>query len=186
MLGQPAEHRLARRQAGRHIGEAEARDLLDDVDLASDVTSAPGGNRHVLAVDAEPQPPQDRVLFVGRGLDADHGVGSLRAEAHHRRLRQLGMDVGVADPARSRMSSTMSCVASFAACSARYGSTPFSQRFEPSVRSRKRSAVRKVVYGSKFAASSRISVVSAPISVSSPPMIPASATERSPSAIIRS
>jgi len=38
--------------------------------------------------------------------------------------------------------STMSWVASFAACSARYGSTPFSQRFEPSVRRRRRSDVR--------------------------------------------
>ena len=42
---------------------------------------------------------------------------------------------------------------------ARYGSTPFSQRFEPSVRRRRRSEVRKIVYGSKLAASSRTSVV---------------------------
>jgi hypothetical protein len=41
-------------------------------------------------------------------------------------------------------------------------------------------------YGSKFAASSRTSVVASEISVSSPPMIPASATARSPSAITRS
>ena len=103
VLGQPAEHRLTRRQPARHVGEAEARDLLDDVDLASDVTSAPGGNRHVLAVDPELQSPQDRVLLVRRGLDADHGVGSLRAQAHHRRLGQLGVDVGVTGPARTRM-----------------------------------------------------------------------------------
>ena len=73
-----------------------------------------------------------------------------------------------------------------AAGSARYGSTPFSQRFEPSVRSRRRSEVRKIPVGSKFAASSSTSVVPSEISVSSPPMIPASATERSASAIIRS
>ena len=41
-------------------------------------------------------------------------------------------------------------------------------------------------YGSKFAASSSTVVVPSPISVSSPPMIPASATDRSASAIIKS
>ena len=80
-----------------------------------------------------------------------------------------------ARPTRAPASSTISSVASSAACSARYGSTPFSQRFEPSVRSRSRSEVRKMPVGSKFAASSRTSVVASPISVSSPPMIPASA-----------
>ena len=47
-----------------------------------------------------------------------------------------------------------------AACSATYGSTPFSQRFEPSVRSASRSELRMIPTGSKFAASSRMSVVS--------------------------
>ena len=42
------------------------------------------------------------------------------------------------------MSSTSSSVASVAAGPARCGSTPFSQRFEPSVRSRSRSEVRKM------------------------------------------
>ncbi len=73
-----------------------------------------------------------------------------------------------------------------AAGPARCGSTPFSQRFEPSVRRRSRSEVRKMPYGSKFAASSRTRVVPSPISVSSPPMIPASAVARSASAISRS
>ena len=41
-------------------------------------------------------------------------------------------------------------------------------------------------YGSKFAASSSTVVVPSPISVSSPPMIPASAIARSASAITRS
>ena len=77
-------------------------------------------------------------------------------------------------------------MANDAACGARYGSTPFSQRFEPSVRSFSRSELRSSPNGSKFAASSRISVLDSRTSVSSPPMIPASAIARSASAITRS
>ena len=44
---------------------------------------------------------------------------------------------------RAPASETISSVAQAAACSARYGSTPFSHRFEPSVRSRSRSDVRQ-------------------------------------------
>ena len=51
--------------SGRHIVEPEARDLLDDVDLASDVTGAPRRHGDALAVDAEPEAPQDRVLLLG-------------------------------------------------------------------------------------------------------------------------
>ena len=86
MLGQAAEHRLTRRQPSGHVAEAKACNLLDDVDLAGDVASAPGRNRNLLPVDAELQPPQDRALLVGRGLDAEHGVGSLGAEADDRGL----------------------------------------------------------------------------------------------------
>ena len=48
---------------------------------------------------------------------------------------------------------------SVAACSASSGSTPFSQRSEPSVRRRSRSPLRRTPSGSKFAASSRTTVV---------------------------
>ena len=71
VLGEPAEHRLTRRQACRDVVEPEARDLLDDVDLASHVAGAPGRDRDCLAVDAEAEPLQDRVLLLRRSLDPD-------------------------------------------------------------------------------------------------------------------
>ena len=80
----------------------------------------------------------------------------------------------------------MSLLASCAAGSARYGSTPFSHRFDPAVRSASRSELRRMPIGSKFAASSRSSVVASDTSLSSPPMIAASATGRSASAMTRS
>ncbi len=61
----------------------------------------------------------------------------------------------ISAPARS----TIIRLARTAAGSARYGSTPFSQRFDPAVRSASRSEVLRIPSGSKFAASSRTSVV---------------------------
>ena len=87
---------------------------------------------------------------------------------------------------RPPASSTISSVAQRAACSATYGSTPFSQRLSPSVRRCRRSALCETPTGSKFAASSSTTAVSSATSVSSPPMIPARATARSASAITRS
>ncbi len=82
--------------------------------------------------------------------------------------------------------STIMRLASTAAGSAAYGSTPFSHLFEPSVRSASRSDVFSTPIGSKFAASSSTSLVSSETSDSRPPMIAASATGRSPSVISRS
>ena len=82
--------------------------------------------------------------------------------------------------------STMSCEQRRAAAAARCGSTPFSQRFEPSVRRRRRRDEARIPTGSKFAASSRTFVVRSVTSVSSPPMIAAMATALAPSAITRS
>ena len=68
--------------------------------------------------------------------------------------------------ARRRSRSTIRRLASTAAGSARCGSTPFSQRFEPSVRRPSRSDVCRIPIGSKFAASSSTSVVSSATSLS--------------------
>ena len=144
-----------------------------------DVAGAPGGNRDRPVVgDVEAEPLEDLALLGGSisspiSASVRSGrsrVTGRRAAAPHERRRALSK--------RAPVSSTMSCVANTAAGSARYGSTPFSHRFEPSVRSPRRSEVLRMPIGSKFAASSRTSVVVSPTSDSSPPMIAASATGR--------
>ena len=74
---------------------------------------------------------------------------------------------------RAPASSTSNCEAYVAAGPASSGSTPFSQRVWLSVRMRCRSPLRSTVSGSKFAASSRIDVVSSLTSVLAPPITPA-------------
>ena len=138
------------------------------------------------ACDLEPE--SSRVPFSGRrGAPRDRSraplarVGTGRpAATAARRERRPGPVISA--PARS----TIIRLARTAAGSARYGSTPFSQRFDPAVRSASRSEVLRIPSGSKFAASSRTSVVVSETSLSSPPMIAARATARSPSAMTSS
>ena len=106
---------------------------------------------------SKPKPP--RIARCSSGGVSSPISSSARSgrNADHRPRRQLAVDVVVAQPA-APASSTRSCVANDAACGARCGSTPFSQRFEPSVRSFSRSELRSSPNGSKLAASSRISV----------------------------
>ena len=104
-----------------------------------------------------------------------------------RALGQLAAHLGRRRPSVAPASSTISLVARSAAGSARYGSTPFSQRFEPSVRRREALGApedRRAARSSRPRAGR--SVVASPTSVSSPPMIPASATGVRASAITRS
>ena len=91
----------------------------------------------------------------------------------------------VAPTQRAPVSSTISSVAQTRAALGEVRVDAFSQRFEPSVRSRRRSDVRRIdaARSSPPRAAPRSS---SEISVSSPPMIPAEAIERSASAIIRS
>ncbi len=183
---QPAEHRVAARQRERDLGEHEARDLLDEVDLAGDVAGAPGRDEEAPSPSrrsraARGSPPAARPSRRGRSRrsSARGAAGSKRARAARRRRR--------CRPSSARRRARRS-----AASRARRpprppcGSTPFSHRFEASLRSACRSELRRIPTGSKFAASSRTDVVVSATSVSSPPMIPASAIARSPSAITRS
>ena len=78
---QRSEHRASRGQRERHGVEPEARDLLDDVDLARHVARAPRRHDDAVAVALEAEPAEDRVLPLGRRLDADHLVGPRRPEA---------------------------------------------------------------------------------------------------------
>ena len=52
-----AEHHASRRQRERDVVEAEARDLLDDVDLSRDVACAPGRRRDRVFGRSKPRRP---------------------------------------------------------------------------------------------------------------------------------
>ena len=176
---QRAEHRAPRGQRERDVLEPEARDLLDDVDLAGHVAGAPGRRD-----DARRRRGRSRAARAGACWSAGR---RLDRRSPRRRARAGSAITGRAGsspctsvcggPARAGRARAGAASRGSAAGPARYGSTPFSQRFEPSVRRRSRSDVRKMPCGSKFAASSSTVVVASPISVSSPPMIPASATD---------
>ena len=79
--------------------------------------------------------------------------------------------------------STRRSTASWAAAAASAGSTPRSKRRDASEGSLCRRALRATVTGSKCAASMSRSRVSAPTSVSAPPITPAMATARSPATV---
>ena len=183
-----AEHRPPHRQRERNLVEPEARDLLDQVDLARRRRGSPGRHRHVpVAVDVEAEPLRIARCSSSGSLETDQRVGALGPEADDRPLRQLPLDVASRPASVRRRARRAAASRTIAACAARYGSTPFSQRFEPSVRSlqplraaeQRRAARSWPPRAGPPSSSSRTSV-------SSPPMIPASATERSASAITRS
>ena len=142
----------------RHAVEDDACNLLDDVDLPRHVARPPCRDRHIpLVGDIEAEPLEDGALLVASdrrarrsGRYAPAGAGRRAARAARRGRRRAPAS---SPPARS----TINRLARIAAGSARYGSTPFSQRFDPSVRSPSRSDVRKTPIGSKFAASSSTS-----------------------------
>ena len=135
--------------------------------------------------DTEAEPLENRALLVAADREPDDPVGPFRPEPDEGPLGQLAVDIGGTGQLCAARS-TISRLARIAAGSARYGSTPFSQRFDPSVRRPSRSDVRKIPIGSKFAASSNTSLVSGVTSLSAPPMIAARATGFSPSVISRS
>ena len=144
----------------RHPVEHDARDLLDEVDLARDVARAPRRDGHVPVVgDLEAEPLED-LRAARRGATSSPTTRSVRSgrrlttgragrprwtsalPAARRRRGRRG--AGSRAPRRARRDD---------------GSTPFSQRFEPSVRRPSRSEVCRTPIGSKFAASSSTSVV---------------------------
>ncbi len=124
--------------------QVNARDLLDDVGLARDVAGAPGRHDNIPGVRLdEPEPREQPPLVVLGNLEAVQRVRALRAEMDHRPVGQPGRRRRWNPRACAPASSRSSAVAWSAAGSARYGSTPFSQRFEPSVRSPSRSESRE-------------------------------------------
>ena len=99
--GQPAEHRVALGQRERDLLHLEARDLLDEVDLARHVARAPGRHAEAAVRLLEAELHEDRRLLVGGDVEAEHGIRPLRAQLDHRRLGQRRLHVGVPGPARA-------------------------------------------------------------------------------------
>ena len=79
LLGrQPTEHDTTLRKGERHVVEAEARYLLDEIDLAGDVAGPPRGNGHRPVVrHLEAEPLEERLLLPGRGPHAEDLVRPL-------------------------------------------------------------------------------------------------------------
>ena len=75
---QPAEQLLPHRQRRRHFLEPEARNLLDEVDLATHVARAPVRRADgPVLVDVEPEPLEAHSLVVLGDRDADDLVRAL-------------------------------------------------------------------------------------------------------------
>ena len=82
--------------------QLEARDLLDQVDLARHVARPP--RRHeepALRVAVEAEPVEDRRLLVRGDLEPEHGVGALGAQPDRLPLRQRALHVASTRPARA-------------------------------------------------------------------------------------
>ena len=173
--------------SSRHPVEHDAGDLLDHVDLAGHVACPPRryGDAPVV-VDAKTEPLEDASLLVGWHLEAEHrsarSAGADEPPGSRGSPAWTSTAPVISAPARS----TMRRLASSAAGSARCGSTPFSHRFDPSVRNASRSDVRRTPIGSKFAASSSTSVVSSETSDLEPTHDRGERDSLSPSVISRS
>ena len=101
LAGQPPEHRVAARQRERDLGQLEARDLLDQVDLARHVARAPGRHAEAALQLLEADPAEDLGLLVGGHLEPEQLARTLRPQPDHRRLRQLALHVLGPGPARA-------------------------------------------------------------------------------------
>ena len=101
------------RERERNVVEPEARDLLDEVDLAGDVARAP--RRHESrrsSATSNPSRSRSARCSLGRRLEPDQRVGALRPEPHDRALGQVAVHVGVGRASGAPASSRSSCVAS--------------------------------------------------------------------------
>ena len=112
--------------------------------------------------DLEAEPREPRPLLARRGSAMPTTCrGPLRPQLDHGALGEPAVDVRVRRPSARPRARRSARSRRRAACSASYGSTPFSQRFERlGAQVRAARALRETPTGSKFAASSRTTVVS--------------------------
>jgi hypothetical protein len=92
---------VPRRHRRRDLLDAEARDLLDQVDRACHVARAPRRYGRLAVVDFEPERREPRLLLVPREGQSDEPVGELRLEPYARAFGQARVHVDVPDPART-------------------------------------------------------------------------------------
>src|SRR5206468_1966004 len=81
---------------------AEARDLLDEVDLPRHIARAPGRDAITAVRALEAEPREDRLLLTRRYLEPDDLVAPLRPQGDHRALGQRALHVDRARPPRLR------------------------------------------------------------------------------------
>ena len=136
------------------------------------------GRHHREALPRQPhveaQTSQHRRHLVGRDRHAEHSFDVARRELDRGRRRHVSRDVeGVARATPSPDSSReVSGRTAPRRAGTSWGSTPRSNRFDPSVRSACRLELRAMAMGSKYADSSNTSVVASLISLAAPPMMP--------------
>ena len=88
LAGERAEHLAARGQRERHVLEPEARDLLDDVDLARHVARAPGRDDHVARLRARSR--GGRAARTGRSGGVSMPITASARSGRKRDHRPLG------------------------------------------------------------------------------------------------
>ena len=183
---QPAGHGPPERKRERDVGEHEPRHFLDQVDFARQVARAPGRDAVGAALElaargARASPPARPLPARARPPGPPSPGGRRRGPAPAGRpARRYG-------PSSARRSARRA-TGSRGRQPARPGRDrrPSPSGSIPPCACGMRSPLLQIPTGSKFAASSRTLVVESDTSVSSPPMIPASAIPRSASAIRRS
>ena len=143
-----------------------------------DVAGAPGRDDDVAVLDARSRAARgSRTARSGGRLDADHRVGALGPEADHRALGQLAVDVAVRRPARAGELERAARSRGRRRARRGAGRRPSPSGSSPRCAAAAARSVRKIAVRLEVRRLEQDGRSSpSPISVSSPPMIPASAT----------
>ena len=129
-------------QRERHLLEpVHARDLLDQVDLARDVAGPPGRHRRPPSRPATSKPSRSRIARCSAAGISSPTIASLARAGRRRVTGRAGSSPCTSRGRRSARPSARRGAGSRARPPARtrYGSTPFSQRFDASLRRPRRS-----------------------------------------------
>ena len=156
---QPPERDVAPRQRERDLVQHEARDLLDEVDLARHVARAP--RRHAIAVARRSKPSFARIAAcslagTSRPSTARRALGAQRTITGGSAARPARPSPPSSAHRRARRSAASRCARP---CPRGTGRRPSPSGSSPRCAAPSRSDVRRIPTGSKFAASSSTDVV---------------------------